>query len=103
LGLRENILWAKNVWKERPLPAETKLFVNLDAPDDLMIDEEERSIALTKRGRCVAGHPFNPPLWNGDPHDMSTYHPVNQSLWNLDLGDEVSRHPFDSFLWNPDP
>jgi hypothetical protein len=60
MRLRENILWAKNVGEERPLPAETKLVVNLDAPDDLMIDEEERWIALTKRGRRVAGHPFSP-------------------------------------------
>lgn len=49
LSLRQDILWAMNVWEDKPLPADTKLMVNNDGLDSLMIMEEQRWIERNKR------------------------------------------------------
>jgi hypothetical protein len=53
MGLRPDILRAKNVREGEPLPAEIKLMVNYNALDSLMIDEEQSRLVLKRGGIAI--------------------------------------------------
>lgn len=82
MGLRDSILAAMGIWDSRPVPGETKLVVNYDAPEHLMVEREESFLDSRRRSpnfQLQLGQPgsaFAPPSGNpfgfaatiGGPH-----------------------------------